>query len=71
MPQSHTLSVGLDVHKESRAVASVAQEHHAEGISLGTIGPRQGDLDQLLRKLPSTAQPLIFVYAAGPCGSWL
>jgi hypothetical protein len=34
MPQSRALSIGMDVHKESIAVASVAQEHHAEVISL-------------------------------------
>ena len=35
MTQSSTLYVGLDVHKESIAVAYVAQEHGAEVISLG------------------------------------
>jgi hypothetical protein len=37
MPQSSTLYVGLDVHKESIAVAYVAQDHGAEVTSLGTI----------------------------------
>ena len=41
MPQSSTLYVGLDVHKESIAVAYVAQAHGAEVVSLGTIGTRQ------------------------------
>ena len=35
MPQSSTLTVGLDVHQESRAVASVAQDQDAEVIDLG------------------------------------
>ena len=35
MHQSRTLSLGLDVQKESVAVAYVAQEHHAEVVSLG------------------------------------
>jgi hypothetical protein len=61
----------MDVHKESIAVASVAQEHGAEVIYLGTIGTRQCDIDQLLRKMHSKAKHLIFVYAAGPCGYWL
>jgi transposase len=34
------------------------------------MGTRQGDLDHLLRKRPSKATQLFFVYAAGPCGSW-
>jgi transposase len=71
MPQSSTLYVGLDVHKESIAVAYVAQAHDAEVIYLGTIGTRQADIDQLVRKLQSQANHLVFVYEAGPCGYWL
>jgi transposase len=71
MPQSSTLYVGLDVHQESIAVAYVAQEHGAEVTYLGTIGTRQCDLDQLIRNMPSKAKHLVFVYEAGPCGSWL
>lgn len=40
MSQSTTLYVGMDVHKESIAVAYVAQAHGAEVVSLGTIGTR-------------------------------
>ena len=71
MSQSRTLYVGMDVHKESIAVASVAQDHGAEVVSLGTSGTRQCDIDQLLRQLRSKGQQLVFVYEAGPCGSWL
>ena len=71
MPQSRTLYVGLDVHKESIAVAYVAQEHGAEVISLGTVGTRQCDIDKLLRHLQSKSPQLVFVYEAGPCGYWL
>jgi len=71
MSQFSTLDVGLDVPKESIAVASVAQDHGAEVISLGTIGTRQADIDQLTRTLQSTAKHLVFVYEAGPCGYWL
>jgi hypothetical protein len=71
MAQSSTLSVGLDVHQESSAVAYVAQAHHAEVISLGTIGTRPCDIDPLIRTLPSKSQQLVCVYAAGPCGDWL
>jgi transposase len=71
MPQSRTLSLGREVHKDSIAVADVAQEHHAEGSSLGPIGPRQCDIAHLLRQMQSKSPPRVFVYAAGPCGYWL
>src|SRR5262245_23160431 len=35
------------------------------------MGTRQWDIDHLIRKRPSQATPLVFVYAAGPCGDWL
>ena len=71
MPQSSTLYVGMDVHQESIAVAYVTNEHHAEVVYFGAIGTRQYDLDQVIRKLQSKSQHLVFVYEAGPCGSWL
>ena len=71
MPQSNTLYIGLDVHTDSIAVASVAQEPGAEVIYLGTIGTRHADIDHLTRKLQAKAKPLVFVYEAGPCGYWL
>jgi transposase len=71
MHPSRTLSIGLHVQKESLAVADVAKEDHAAVVSLGTISPRQGDLAQLIRKMPSKSTPRVLVSAAGPCGSWL
>jgi transposase len=71
MSQSSTLYVGLDVHKESIAVAYIAQEHGAELSSLGTIGTRHCDMDHLIRQMPSKAKHLVFVDEAGPCGYWL
>jgi transposase len=71
MSQSSTLYIGMDVHKDSIAVAYVAQEHGAEVTYLGTIGTRQGDIDQLIRRMQSKATHLIFIYEAGPCGYWL
>jgi transposase len=47
MHQSSTLYIGLDVHKESIAVAYGAKADPAEVISLGNIGTRQCDIDQL------------------------
>ena len=40
-------------------------------ISLGTIGPRQCDLDKLSRKRQAKGKKLHLVYEAGPCGYWL
>jgi hypothetical protein len=69
MHQSRTLSIGLAVPKESIAVAYVAQEHHAEVVSLGTIGPRQCDIDQRIRKRQATSKHLIFVMRRAPAGT--
>lgn len=71
MTQSTTLYIGLDVHKDSIAVAYVGEDHGAEVVFLGIIGTRQCDLDQLIRKFQSKVKHLIFVYEAGPCGYWL
>jgi transposase len=71
MNQSSTLYIGMDVHKDSIAVAYVTQDHGAEVTYLGTIGTRQCDIDQLIRKMQSRAKDLVFVYEAGPCGYWL
>jgi transposase len=71
MSPSSTLFIGMEVHKETIAVASVAQDHGAEVTYLGSIGTRQCDLDQRIRKRQSKATHLIFVYEAGPCGYWL
>ena len=71
MSQSRTLDLGLDVHQESIAGTSVGIDHNAEVLDLGTIGTRPCDIAQLVRTPPSNAQPLVFVYEAGPCGHWL
>ena len=71
MSQSRTRFIGMDVHKDAIAVAYVAQDHGAEVASLGTMGTRQCDIEQRIRKRPSKAQHRIFVYEAGSCDSWL
>ncbi len=68
---SKTLYVGLDVHKDSIAVAYAPEDRGAEVVSLGAIGPRQCDIDTLIRKLQAKGTTLVFVYEAGPCGYWL
>jgi transposase len=62
--------MGRDGHKDTMAVAYIAKAPDAEGVFLGTIGTRHGELDQLIRKMPSTAHHLVFVDEAGPCGDW-
>jgi transposase len=71
MPQSRTLYIGMDIHKDAIAVASSAQEYHAEVIYLGAMGTRPCDIDHRIRKMPSTSTQLVLVYEAGPCGYWL
>ena len=66
-----TLYVGLDVHKDSIAVAYAPESRGSEVVSLGSIGTRQCDIDKLIRNLKSKAARLLFVYEAGPCGYWL
>jgi hypothetical protein len=68
---SKTLYVGLDVHKDSIAVAYAPEDRGAEVVSLGAIGTRQCDIDKLVRKLQSKGATLVFVSEAGPCGNWL
>src|SRR5437660_10325675 len=65
---SKTLYVGLDVHKESIAVAYAPEDRGADVVPLGAIGTRQCDIDKLIRKLQSKGATLVFVYEAGPCG---
>lgn len=68
---SRTLFVGLDVHKDTIAVAYAPEDRGAEVVSLGMIGTRQYDIDKLIRKLESKGATLVFAYEAGPCGYWL
>src|SRR5436190_304204 len=57
---------GLDVHKDTIAVAYAAEDRGAEVVSLGMIGTRQCDIDKLIRKLESKGATLVFAYEAGP-----
>jgi transposase len=63
-----TLFIGLDVHKDSIAVAYCADEPGSQATFLGPSGTRQCDIDKRVRKLQGKARHLAFVYEAGPCG---
>jgi transposase len=66
-----TLYVGLDVHKESIAVAYASEARDAEVVFWGRIGTRPSDIDTRIHTLTSKATQLVFVYDAGPCEYWL
>src|SRR5437870_13234369 len=68
---SKTVYVGLDVHKDSIAIAYAPEDRGAEVRSLGAIGARQCDIDKLSRRLESKGATLVFAYEAGPGGDWL
>ena len=68
---SKSLFIGLDVHKDTIAVAYAAEDRGTEVIPLGMIGTRQCDIDKLIGKLEAKGAALVFAYEAGPCGYWL
>ena len=59
--------IGLDVHKETIAVA-IAPEGDTEVRDYGIIGGTRDALDKLIKKLQRPGLELRFVYEAGPCG---
>src|SRR2546425_11652714 len=65
---SKSLFIGLDVHKDSIAVAYAAEDRGTGVVSLGMIGTRQYDIDKLTRRLEARGATLLFAYEAGPCG---
>ncbi len=68
MSESTTLFVGLDVHKDSIAVAH-AEGHRADPPHyVGSIGTRQIDIDKLVRRLHGKASNLIFALRPAPAG---
>ena len=68
MAKSTPLFVGLDVHKDSIAVAHAQGQSAEPPVYLGAIGTRQADLDKLIRRLRAKTPTLVFAYEAGPCG---
>ena len=70
MDNDSTVFIGLDVHKDSIAIARVGSASSDPVIDVATIGTQQYAIDRMLAKL-SGHGPLQFVYEAGPCGFWL
>ena len=68
MSQSTPLFVGLDVHKDSIAVAHAQGQSTEPPVFVRAIGTRQADLDTLIRRLQAKTSTLVFAYEAGPCG---
>ena len=68
MAKPTPLFVGLDVHKDSIAVAH-AQGHGSDPpVFVGSIGTRRVDVDKLIRRLQTKTSALVFAYEAGPSG---
>ncbi len=67
MHEYSTKYVGLDVHKETIAVA-IAQEGRSEPIYYGEIPNRAEALRKLVKKVASNGEKVSFCYEAGPCG---
>ena len=68
MEQPTLLFVGLDVHKDSIAVAHADAGRTDAPHFVGSIGTRQADIEKMIRRLHTKAPNLVFAYEAGPCG---
>ncbi len=68
MGKPTSLFVGLDVHKDSIAVAHARGGESAPPVFVGEIGTRQADVQRLIARLQGKAAELRFVYEAGPSG---
>lgn len=60
--------VGLDVHKNSIAIAYADDGRDGEVRAYGSINTDLSSLDKSIRKLVSRGSEPRFVYEAGPCG---
>jgi transposase len=63
-----TVFVGLDVHKDSIAVAMILDGAEAPVVDYGTIGTQRYAVQRLIRNLSDRGARPVFVYEAGPCG---
>lgn len=67
MKEAITSYVGLDIHKDSVAIA-IAEAGRAAPRFVGTINPHPSELCKALRRQHCTPQSTLLVYEAGPCG---
>jgi hypothetical protein len=58
MAKSTPLFVGLDVHKDSIAVAHATGGQSEPPVFVGAIGTRQADLDRLIRRITVGGDPI-------------
>jgi hypothetical protein len=70
MPESNTLAIAMDVHKESIAVPTSPK---TTTLRSSPSAPLAHDTSTSINSPASSdkAQHLVLVYAAGPCGYWL
>ncbi|HEV2172227.1 MAG TPA: hypothetical protein VGR71_01615 [Nitrospira sp.] len=67
MQETITSYVGLDIHKDSIAIA-IAQVGRAAPRFVGTINPLPSELCKALRRQRCSPETTLLVYEAGPCG---
>lgn len=62
-----TKYIGLDIHKETVAVAIAEGERGSEVRYLGPIPNEGGSIRKLVKRLADRGATLSFCYGAGPC----
>jgi transposase len=66
MSEPAPLFVGLDVQKDSIAVAHAQGQSADSPVYLGAIGTRQADVGARIRRLQAKTPTQVFAYEAGP-----